>query len=810
MQVSHVDEHVTHAVIGGRKTIDFDISNSAEFFHILSSTLYTDQRLAVIREVVCNAWDAHIASGRTNLPVEVTLKDNQIMIRDFGYGIADEDMGHIYGTYGNSTKQNDGKQTGGFGLGCKAPFAYTDHFQVVSHNKGTKTIYALSRSSAVVGGKPGITPIVSMPTEESGLSVSIPIKNNGDASYLIQKLKDLVFFGDIFLTFNGNVLPRINFDTSDGKFYALSNALTRDHLHVRYGNVIYPINEAQELGTLVSQAKQIVQKAANYHKVYGLLLQAPPHSISVTPSRESLSMQENTVVTLKDLLSRFIKEHNDKKIDALRLQIVRDSFSKPTVDSLVEKAFSNDIDCTFFKTELKGTLTSVYDCVQSSMQSNYPHEVSVRMLEVEERIKLLTRLGKITKQTGISFLKAYQEDIQENFDCMFSRHYYGKVIGTNKWFYQVYAKNIIKKIQTSTLKLDRLYVSDRKQIRYSDTKLEGLQRFDSVRFMSINDCFPYLRNIVVLGTSRAAMKNGARSYDSKNSVYNGSGFLFYHVGMKKNDEQEALDFWKSTGMTVINTCGLNVTVRSATPKKPKKEGYPLLSSVWNKEKARIDLRKSEVEDVPTSNTPEFFVKVSIREETRSYIPGFSSCTELFFKHFGSRGVLVNNTRSEEILKKKGVLSFGDFMAKQLYAHIAGNAAIFKNASMETERIIEAFHGNYMLQSSARVLLSTPELVELFKLEPTELDTLDQEYLTMFYAVLTNNRMSEDNFKLLSGLKESLVKVPLSTEAQAFIKELKANPVVAFMDLNVFREKFVTADTQEKALLIELFKTMFYL
>jgi hypothetical protein len=170
MQVSHVDERVTHAVIGGRKTIDFDISNSAEFFHILSSTLYTDQRLAVIREVVCNAWDAHIASGRTNLPVEVILENNQITIRDFGNGIADEDMGHIYGTYGNSTKQNDGKQTGGFGLGCKAPFAYTDHFQVVSHHKGVKTIYALSKSSAVVGGKPGITPIVSMPTDDFGLS----------------------------------------------------------------------------------------------------------------------------------------------------------------------------------------------------------------------------------------------------------------------------------------------------------------------------------------------------------------------------------------------------------------------------------------------------------------------------------------------------------------------------------------------------------------------------------------------------------------------------------------------------------------
>ena len=43
MQVTHTDDHITHAVIGGGQTIDFGISNNAEFFHILSSTLHTNQ-----------------------------------------------------------------------------------------------------------------------------------------------------------------------------------------------------------------------------------------------------------------------------------------------------------------------------------------------------------------------------------------------------------------------------------------------------------------------------------------------------------------------------------------------------------------------------------------------------------------------------------------------------------------------------------------------------------------------------------------------------------------------------------------------
>ncbi len=69
MEVSQPLDHITHAVIGGGKTIDFGISNSAEFFDILSRTLYTDQILAVVREVLCNAWDAHIAAGCTDKPI---------------------------------------------------------------------------------------------------------------------------------------------------------------------------------------------------------------------------------------------------------------------------------------------------------------------------------------------------------------------------------------------------------------------------------------------------------------------------------------------------------------------------------------------------------------------------------------------------------------------------------------------------------------------------------------------------------------------------------------------------------------------
>jgi len=95
MQVSQTDDHITHAVLSGNRAVNFKISESAAFFHILYSTLYTDQILAVVRETVFNAWDAHIDSGITDRAIEITLTEDKLTFRDFGKGIAPDKMGDI-------------------------------------------------------------------------------------------------------------------------------------------------------------------------------------------------------------------------------------------------------------------------------------------------------------------------------------------------------------------------------------------------------------------------------------------------------------------------------------------------------------------------------------------------------------------------------------------------------------------------------------------------------------------------------------------------------------------------------------------
>lgn len=299
MRVAHATDHITHAVIGGKKTIDFGISNDPAFFQILSSSLYQDPTYAMIRETICNAWDAHIEAG-ISTPIEIILDEGYLTIKDFGPGIHDDNIGPIYGVYGASTKKLDGRQTGGFGLGCKSPFAYTDHFQVISCHAGQKTIYNMSKSSAQVEGKPSIITIATVPTQETGITVKIPINTNKPTAMLPALVRDVVFKGDIPAIFNGETLETIGLDKSEFEFVLAKNLKSSSKICVRYGNVVYPVKEHPKFSTLFKRVEALTGER------YGafLVMQAPPDSLSVTPSREALSNSDLTLQTIEGLLAK--------------------------------------------------------------------------------------------------------------------------------------------------------------------------------------------------------------------------------------------------------------------------------------------------------------------------------------------------------------------------------------------------------------------------------------------------------------------------------------------------------------------------
>lgn len=309
MQVAQVSDSITHAVLGKQSSVEMGVSDSAALMHIFSTTLYTYPKLATVREIICNGWDGHITGGCTDIPLQITINDEHIVIRDFGPGIPHEKIGPIYGVFGNSTKREDGTVTGGFGLGSKAPFSYTDNFEVVSNNGGIKSVYRVSKSSMEKGGKPSIDTMVQIPTEETGIRVTIPLKSPHDRISFENHIREVLVLGEIRAVINSretevHTLPMSESPTG----YVISSfkGTLTSKINLRYGNVVYPVPRMDAYGEMWDQ---VLRNMNQLWDSANITFKAEPDTISIAPSREALIFTDATVESIRLLLAKFDPSH---------------------------------------------------------------------------------------------------------------------------------------------------------------------------------------------------------------------------------------------------------------------------------------------------------------------------------------------------------------------------------------------------------------------------------------------------------------------------------------------------------------------
>lgn len=135
-------------------SLDFKIGDAAVVIDILRNRLYSDKIRVVVQEYLSNARDAMRECGNTKDHIEVTLPTSKkpvLTIRDFGPGLSVERVGEVFVQFGKSTKRASETQTGGFGLGGKSAFAYTDSFTVISIHDGIETHYVAHIGKNSVG-----------------------------------------------------------------------------------------------------------------------------------------------------------------------------------------------------------------------------------------------------------------------------------------------------------------------------------------------------------------------------------------------------------------------------------------------------------------------------------------------------------------------------------------------------------------------------------------------------------------------------------------------------------------------------------
>ena len=111
---------------------------------ILRDKIYTDKKLAVLREYSANAWDANREAGRGDVPIKITMPTSQdptLSIQDFGLGLSQDDVFKVYTQYGASTKRTSDLTVGCLGIGSKSGFAYSDSFNIISCHGGVRSTY---------------------------------------------------------------------------------------------------------------------------------------------------------------------------------------------------------------------------------------------------------------------------------------------------------------------------------------------------------------------------------------------------------------------------------------------------------------------------------------------------------------------------------------------------------------------------------------------------------------------------------------------------------------------------------------------
>lgn len=129
----------------------FTIKSSAKAFAILSSGLYSNKYVAIIRELSCNAIDSHKEAGKTDVPFRIHLPNRlepELSIQDYGVGLDNEGVMNVYTTYFESTKTDSNDYIGALGLGSKSPFSYTNNFTVTAIQDGVQRSYACHLNAA--------------------------------------------------------------------------------------------------------------------------------------------------------------------------------------------------------------------------------------------------------------------------------------------------------------------------------------------------------------------------------------------------------------------------------------------------------------------------------------------------------------------------------------------------------------------------------------------------------------------------------------------------------------------------------------
>ena len=394
-------EHVVDELIGDVKTNKFKIGEDSMGIIIDSLiNLYSDPIGSIVREVTSNCYDAHREKDlKIKHVIPMTAEDdpkwfhpaskkpqiefqeenillgigNAFLFRDFGVGLSKKRVEEIYTLFGNSTKRDNNHQIGGFGIGAKSPFSYTDTFYIITNHNGQKFSYMLYRGNDAFHMDLLKT---SDTTELNSTEVIIPIgkedsyrdiKNfvkaiNGQLSYFI----GLEFINVEEGSGRNLTMSQIDYEDDDIAISVNPKAsrYDTDEIHLMVGRVRYPLNQ------------DFVESQINWRTSnIPVALKFEVGELDLVPSREAIRYTDKTKDAIKAKILKVqknMKEVCEKELancsdviewlkQASALKKNSDHYGRTyesvfAVQSYLAKMQDNNATCTLHGVSLTGSL----------------------------------------------------------------------------------------------------------------------------------------------------------------------------------------------------------------------------------------------------------------------------------------------------------------------------------------------------------------------------------------------------------------------------------------------------------------------
>lgn len=293
---------------------DFTIGDVSVVIEILRNKLYRRKIPTLCQEYISNARDAMREVNNNKDRIEVTLPSTfapTFKVRDFGPGISPDRMYNVFIKYASSTKRTTNKQTGGFGIGAKSAWSYTESFSIVTYIDGTQRNY-VAHIGANNNGR--LDYLGDAPSSEAnGTEIQIPVSPKD-----IQEFKTAAFRATYFWR-----------EEEKPKFVNLHQIDKDQTLRVQ-GEMIGNIEINNELPSYILPSdndtsivasidgipymidSSLIEKLVNLGKLHDsisgqLVIHVPNGELEVSASREEISDSKFTQDNLDKLAAKYHK-----------------------------------------------------------------------------------------------------------------------------------------------------------------------------------------------------------------------------------------------------------------------------------------------------------------------------------------------------------------------------------------------------------------------------------------------------------------------------------------------------------------------